>query len=152
VSNLGFHIYRDGVRATLSPVAGSALLAGAQTILPAGNSYSWFDPAGTAGSSYTLEDLDISGARTVHGPVRVDGAPGLTKAARRATPGASRDSLLLSQIGRSGQPESVSLGRPARSLPSVGHSDSVEQALLAGGPAVKIGDRVRRDKPACCRG
>ena len=87
VSNLGYHIYRDGVRVTSSLVAGSALLAGPHTVLPAGGSYSWFDPDGTASSSYTLEDLDIHGARTTHEAVH---APSRTVPARLASLAAAR--------------------------------------------------------------
>ena len=68
VSNLGFHVYRDGVRMTPSPIAGSALLAGARTVLTAGQAYRWVDEEGTASSTYTLEDLDLDGTKTVHGP------------------------------------------------------------------------------------
>jgi hypothetical protein len=92
VDNLGFHIYREAngeyYRLTPEPVAGSALLAGSGTALTAGRSYHWWDfPAmstpsptlpprgggiGWGGLStirYWLEDIDLNGTRTMHGPI-----------------------------------------------------------------------------------
>jgi hypothetical protein len=82
VRNLGYNIYReqDGVRTLITPtlVAGSALLAGRQTELTAGLSYSWQDQVsevggqkseGRGGVSYWLEDVDLDGTRTLHGPI-----------------------------------------------------------------------------------
>jgi len=75
-SNLGFHVYREkgGERVRMTPelVAGSALFAGARTSLTAGLSYSWWDilPEGTGQVQYSLEDVDLNGQRTWHGPVR----------------------------------------------------------------------------------
>ena len=62
VSNLGYHVYRDGVRVTSSLVAGSALLAGPHTVLTAGGSYSWFDRTGTP-SVPTRSKMSIFTAR-----------------------------------------------------------------------------------------
>ncbi|HWS99650.1 MAG TPA: C25 family cysteine peptidase [Pyrinomonadaceae bacterium] len=95
VDNLGFNVYReeDGGRVRLNPtlIAGSALIAGQGTPLTAGNSYSWPDAQGTAGSVYWLEDVDLDGTRTWHGPV----------AAVAAHPGSAaprQQAKLLSQL------------------------------------------------------
>ena len=75
VDNLGFHVYRDSAgkhsRLNQSIIAGSALTSGARVSRIAGQSYAWFDKsAGDAGSAqYWLEDLDLNGKVTVHGPV-----------------------------------------------------------------------------------
>ena len=83
VDNLGFHIYREEngelFRVTPELVAGSAFLTGTGTPLTAGRSYVWFDlfsasPSDSALSTqhpirYWLEDWDLSGKRTMHGPV-----------------------------------------------------------------------------------
>jgi hypothetical protein len=80
VDNLGYNLYREQngerTRVTRSMIAGSALLAGERTVLTAGQSYTWFDrpPADSGGVSYWLEDVDINGKRTLHGPVKP--APG----------------------------------------------------------------------------
>ena len=73
VDNLGFHLYREqeaGLqRVTSSLVAGSALLAGKGIPLAAGRSYRWSDSKGVAGAHYWLQDVDLDGTRTWHGPV-----------------------------------------------------------------------------------
>ena len=76
VNNLGFHVYREEggqlLRLTPDLVAGSALRYRAGT-LTAGYSYSWLDvsPLHSALSTdrYWLEDVDLSGKKTWHGPV-----------------------------------------------------------------------------------
>ncbi|MDH3600814.1 MAG: C25 family cysteine peptidase, partial [Candidatus Tectomicrobia bacterium] len=76
VDNLGFQVYREvsgqPVQVTPSLIAGSALLSGPGTILPAGHHYTWHDPAaaGTAQDHYWLVDVDLSGSRTWHGPLQ----------------------------------------------------------------------------------
>ena len=78
--NLGFNLYRESggtrVKVNASLIAGSALLAGAGTLLTAGNSYAWPDAQGTAGTSYWLEAIDLSGARDWFGPVFASGSGG----------------------------------------------------------------------------
>jgi hypothetical protein len=86
VNNLGFHVYRETngelLRLTPDLIAGSALLAGSGISLGAGRSYQWWDPTikgwGDGGTGrrgdnspirYWLEDTDLSGKRTWHGPV-----------------------------------------------------------------------------------
>jgi uncharacterized repeat protein (TIGR01451 family) len=76
VRNLGFHIYREDAqgRHQLDPslIAGGALLLrGAQPGHPA-RTYQWIDPEGGPSSSYILEDLDLNGVRSTHGPVTPD--------------------------------------------------------------------------------
>jgi hypothetical protein len=74
VNNLGFNLYREqkGKRTRVNPsiIAGSALLIGQGSALTAGDSYTWFDPQGTADTVYYLEDVDLSGARKLNGPVQ----------------------------------------------------------------------------------
>jgi len=73
VRNLGFYVYRDegGRRVQLNDelLLGSALLAGAHTVLRSGHAYSWFDAGYTGGATYWVEDVDLSGARNLHGPL-----------------------------------------------------------------------------------
>lgn len=92
--NLGYNIYReqDGKRVQITPslVAGSALIAGRQTRLTAGLNYTWYDQPGAKGNgegvkgtpnselrtqnsavTYWLEDVDLNGTRTLHGPIAV---------------------------------------------------------------------------------
>jgi uncharacterized repeat protein (TIGR01451 family) len=77
--NLGFNVYREQngnrVRMNSAPIAGSALMMSGFLPKHAGRTYSWIDPsAGAPGASYWLEDIDVNGARTMHGPVSAMGA------------------------------------------------------------------------------
>ncbi|HEX6185199.1 MAG TPA: C25 family cysteine peptidase [Pyrinomonadaceae bacterium] len=73
LDNLGFNLYRDvaGRRELVnsSLIAGSALVAGPHVAMTAGNTYSWTDTApGAANARYWLEEVDLSGRTTTHGP------------------------------------------------------------------------------------
>ena len=72
VDNLGFNVYREAAgRRTLvntSLIAGSALVAGQGVALTAGNSYPWPDASGAANARYWLEQIDLEGKTTLHGP------------------------------------------------------------------------------------
>jgi hypothetical protein len=74
--NLGFHIYREDAqgRHRLDPslIAGSALfLRGGQPQHRA-KTYQWIDSQGGPQASYWLEDVDLNGTHTLHGPVSLD--------------------------------------------------------------------------------
>jgi hypothetical protein len=70
VNNLGFNVYRQDhgqrVKLTTGPLAGSALRTGSAH-LAAGHAYRFYDPQ--PGSGYWVEDIDLNGIRTLHGPV-----------------------------------------------------------------------------------
>ena len=70
--NLGFHIYREQAagrkRITPSLIAGSALLLRGSQPQHAAKLYRWIDSQPSAGASYSIEDVDINGTRTMHGP------------------------------------------------------------------------------------
>lgn len=74
--NLGFNVYREQngnrVRMNSSMIAGSALLMSGALPKHAGRSYAWIDPSIATGASYWLEDIDLSGVRTMHGPVSAE--------------------------------------------------------------------------------
>ena len=81
VDNLGFHVYREENgqrhRITKEMIKGSALKTGPGHIT-AGYSYTWWDTSLSPQSSvlspvrYWLEDIDLNGQRTLHGPVDVE--------------------------------------------------------------------------------
>lgn len=68
--NLGFNIYREesGARTLVNQqlVAGSALVAG--STLRAGQAYAWWDKTQNKAAAYWLEDIDLGGQSTWHGP------------------------------------------------------------------------------------
>jgi hypothetical protein len=100
VNNLGFNLYREqkGRRTRLNPtpLAGSALLAGQHTRLTAGQSYSWLDRStkNREGVQYWLEDIDLAGKRTVHGPVTIAAGESIRAADEE-------QAMLLSQLSQS---------------------------------------------------
>ncbi|HEY0160459.1 MAG TPA: C25 family cysteine peptidase, partial [Thermoanaerobaculia bacterium] len=71
--NLGFNVYRDTgagrEKVNRQLIAGSALFASTQA-LTSGRSYRWKDKVkGGELAQYWLEDVDLNGTRTMHGPV-----------------------------------------------------------------------------------
>jgi uncharacterized repeat protein (TIGR01451 family) len=83
VRNLGFHLYRDDStgrhRVDPSLIAGSALILRGTLPKHAAKTYQWLDPSGDSQSSYWLEDVDLNGTRTMHGPAQAEsGGDGVT--------------------------------------------------------------------------
>jgi uncharacterized repeat protein (TIGR01451 family) len=76
--NLGFHLYRDDAwgRRRIDPslIAGSALLLRGSRPQHAAKVYAAIDSQPTSGAAYWIEDLDINGTRTIHGPVYPEGS------------------------------------------------------------------------------
>jgi len=74
--NLGFNVYREvgGEKARVNPslIAGSALLMHETIEQHAARTYGWIDHSQDAGGIYWLEDVDLNGTRTMHGPVSVE--------------------------------------------------------------------------------
>jgi hypothetical protein len=70
--NLGFNVYREeeGKRQLVNQqvVAGSALKAGTSTVLASGLDYKFFDKQASPAAAYWIEDLDLKGTSTWHGP------------------------------------------------------------------------------------
>ncbi len=71
--NLGFNVYRDtgGEKVRLNPslISGSALMMRELLEQHGGKSYGWIDRSPAPGALYWLEDVDLNGTRTMHGPV-----------------------------------------------------------------------------------
>jgi hypothetical protein len=132
VDNLGFNVYREqgGKRTRLNPsvIAGSALMAGQGTRLTAGESYLWLDRSGKGKDSaqYWLEDIDLSGARTLHGPISPASA---SDAAQTSN---VEQSVLLSRLNELQTPSTASVsGYPAALAPKTKEpSASAKEGLL----------------------
>lgn len=125
LDNLGFNLYREQrgkrTRINSSIIAGSALLAGQGTRLTAGQSYSWFDRAGKNKEpvQYWLEDIDLNGTRTLHGPLML--------VAGQSNAQASNDeqAILVSQLNESQPAESLSV----KGYPAAQKTQKIEQAM-----------------------
>jgi uncharacterized repeat protein (TIGR01451 family) len=137
IRNLGFNVYRlDGasrVRLNPSIIAGSALLIRGGRPQHAAKTYQWFDPNGTPQSAYELDDVDLNGTRTSHGPVSMD-----VSAAPRS--GAVEQPLLLTQLNRATvQPSAIFSRRPITPRPILPAPTPGEVPIsLDGDAAVKI--------------
>lgn len=125
VNNLGFNIYREvaGKRARINPslLAGSALLAG-KTALTAGQSYTWLDKLSNSNdfAQYWLEDVDLNGKTTLHGPIST--VPGKFPS--------QAQSLLLSKLSSSSlQSGSAQAGQKIVSASSIESEGRARTAL-----------------------
>ena len=135
--NLGFNIYREenGTRnlVTRSLIAGSALITG--TTLTSGNSYSWTDHSNNSAARYWLEDLDVDGTTTWHGPIVASDPPyNQTEPVLQI-----RDAQAIEMVGaESGQLDlSAPVSRKAK--PAKVTSELLfAQSALAASPAAKI--------------
>lgn len=153
-NNLGFNVYRElggrRVRVNRGVIAGSALTVGAGVELRAGEGYRWWDADGTGAAQYWIEDLDLDGTRTMHGPLTTlaGTGDGRALAARLSQP------ALLDELNQRAQNDAgvFVTGRPAAAVApaSAGGAGVAEVApaqqqqwQIAGGSAVKIG--VKRD-------
>ncbi len=138
--NLGFNVYREQngnrVRMNSSMIAGSALLMSGALPKHAGRSYAWIDPSAASGASYWLEDVDVNGTRTMHGPISVQaGAPTGSEASAAETRMFSQ--LSQAQPAAAGSEESHFVeALPLKSAPTPGQIQ--RQFELAAHPAVKI--------------
>ena len=131
INNLGFNIYRNesGKRVRLNEhlLAGSALVAGENNAMTAGKTYSWWDGS-SAGKQveYVLEEIDINGQSSFHGPIVVKSVGG--------APPERSQAQALSRAGISQTQASRPVTRTAQ-LPA---SPKGPESDLSALPAVKI--------------
>jgi len=142
VDNLGFNIYRedDGKRELVNQqlIAGSALVAGSGVVMQAGQSYAWWDKgiadcvsriADCQSIEYSLEEIDLNGQSTWHGPF-------FSKFVGGTSPPRSNSSML----GRTTNTQ-AGLTAPverAATVDSMKPEQIKVQSSLAGQPAVKL--------------
>lgn len=73
--NIGFHVYREDSsgrhRVDSALIAGSALLLRGSRPQHAAKTYHWVDSQAVADAIYWIEDVDINGTKTLHGPASV---------------------------------------------------------------------------------
>ena len=143
--NLGFNVYREqnGNRVRMNPsvIAGSALLMSGALPKHAGRSYAWIDPsAGVTGAAYWLEDIDVNGTRTMHGPVSASAA--VAGDVQVASDLSASETRMLSQINQALPPTPGSQeSRMVETLPLAvppAPGQIQKQFELAAHPAVKI--------------
>jgi uncharacterized repeat protein (TIGR01451 family) len=103
--NLGFHLYREDAtgrhRVDPSIVAGSALLLRGSKPQHAAKLYRWIDSQPTPNATYWIEDLDINGTRTMHGPYYAEpsgSAPSLSPSTQTVASAPIQRAQVLSQL------------------------------------------------------
>ena len=143
--NLGFNLYREEngsrVKVNASLIAGSALRMRETLEQHSGFSYAW--PDAKNGTGYWLEDVEINGARTMHGPVYADSSATAAASATSAAASSvtlaevSQSSGQLSQAGGSGFETSRILPHFAKILPVTAQQRQTQFGLAAGA-AVKL--------------
>ncbi|HTC66065.1 MAG TPA: C25 family cysteine peptidase [Candidatus Acidoferrum sp.] len=149
IRNLGFNIYREDAfgrhRVNPSIIAGAALFIRGGKPQHGAKTYQWIDPAGTSESSYVLEDVDLNGTRSSHGPVNVESSTTSATYTARSTSRVA-NSTLLTHLNQLTNSESQLLAPVVRSL--VTPRPTIERLLpgefrasLDGQPAVKISVR-----------
>jgi len=135
LNNLGFNVYceKNGERQKLNPtlVAGSALTMSGYQEKHAGRSYAWIDKTGTPSTLYWLEDLDLNGERTMHGPI----SSSVTGSSAKAAASPMMSDIASAQSQAPSESHVVPyVYRPA----GVTKAQSQQQFDLAAQPAVKI--------------
>lgn len=165
VNNLGFRIYREenGQRTLITKniIAGSSLAVGRRATLTTGRSYRWTDEDGSANSAYWLEDIDLNGTHTLHGPFTPLFGAGASqnkggKKSNRSNPNSnsSQNSITLEAMSRQAAQEIRAthevtpvgalpgsyLGTAVRNAKAGGPKDSAETSvrMLGGERAVKL--------------
>jgi uncharacterized repeat protein (TIGR01451 family) len=135
-NNLGFNIYRltaGGTREKINRqlIAGSALFT-RRGSLPSGRTYEWKDRiGGNAFAQYFVEDLDLDGTRTLHGPVTpIIDAPVLFESAQNAT---TVDALAPRNSGIFTSSDGLGVAAKPKSRPNL-----AQQWTLAGQKALKL--------------
>ncbi|MEW6127039.1 MAG: C25 family cysteine peptidase [Acidobacteriota bacterium] len=148
INNLGFHLYRETggklIRITPEIVAGSALIVGSGTALQSDKTYFWWDNSmadcglrmvNCQGVAYWLEDIDLNGKRTLHGPVIPKIVGGQPPARTRAD--------LLSKLGKAEPRIVTSVMTASANARSSAVATATADWSLPNQPAMKI--VVRQD-------
>ena len=144
--NLGFNLYREraGQKELVNSetVAGSALRTG-QTRLQSGRAYSWWDNGiGDCGSPsadcknahYWLEDIDLNGQSSWHGPISLQLVGG--------TPSSQSDAAVLSRIGKPQAPR-ASTPVERKALSRLNPGQAAIRPVPSGASGVRVS--VRRE-------
>lgn len=146
--NLGYNVYRDagGQKTKVNPslISGSALLMRETVEQHAAKSYGWIDRSPEPGAVYWLEDVDLNGVRTMHGPVTVDSTVVVAQpAVSRTIATLARTQVQRAQVNRASASTTAPVFASAHVLeravrPLVSSSVQNVGFGLAAEPAVKI--------------
>jgi uncharacterized repeat protein (TIGR01451 family) len=142
--NLGFYVYREDTagrhRVSSSLIVGSALLLRSSRPQHAAKTYRWIDPQPVDDATYWIEDVDINGTKTLHGPANIQSAsfrPSVVarSAIAEAAPAPDSQSAELRRAMAVGP--ALRLVRPRPIVPIL--SSNVPRLSVADRSAIKIG-------------
>jgi len=140
--NLGFHVYReDGSgrhRVNSSLIVGSALMLRNSRPQHAAKTYRWIDTQPVPDAAYWIEDVDINGTKTLHGPANVQSmefAPSIAEAP--VSPSASLAAFQPRAVSRGSAQPSIRVFTPRPVLPPPPPHTPV--FVVADHAAIKIG-------------
>jgi signal peptidase I len=142
--NLGFNLYRDvaGEKVRLNPslIAGSSLLMREALEQHGAKTYGWIDHSSNAGGLYWLEDVDLNGTRTMHGPVSTQGVAAVSRAQAMTRAMTIQELAQVSglQTTASSANSPLSHVRETIAQPKISESTQSIGFELAARPAVKI--------------
>jgi hypothetical protein len=140
--NLGFNLYREvgGQKVKVNPslVAGSVLLMRQSLEQHGAKTYGWMDKSSAQGGLYWLEDVDLNGTRTIHGPVQVESSAAAMPLTTRA--------MMLQDLSRTNSMQASSMDpapgsahvREAIARTEISSATREVGFRLASQPAVKI--------------
>src|SRR5262249_39684280 len=89
----------ERVKINPSLIAGSALMVGNDVRVKAGSGYYWQDNAVDGNASYWLEDVDLDGTSTWHGPFGITSAPASKEKPLRRTKSVLLKNMTASRAG-----------------------------------------------------
>ena len=135
--NLGFNVYREvaGRREMVngSLIAGGALKTSASLAIT-GDKYVWKDEKPEAGAVYYLEDIDMKGNATMHGPIR--------PTMKFTASGLVKNAVLLSDLSRterdSGGEREYAGSEKTQESGSVRETNAERQRMIAGQKGARI--------------
>jgi uncharacterized repeat protein (TIGR01451 family) len=144
--NLGFNVYRQqsGERVRINPslIAGSALRLRRGAQAQAAKAYAFVDQAAGSGQSgYWLEDVDLNGVRTMHGPVYASASTLSASHARALTVAISATATFADASQAASTTSSVPRSHEISANVTPGAPTTTQQEIrfaLAALPAVKI--------------
>src|SRR5208282_4061714 len=115
--NLGFHVYREdaSARTRIDPslIAGSALRLRGGRPQHAAKTYLWIDRQPSRDAAYWVEDVDVNGTRSLHGPAYPESVA--TESSASVAP--TQPSPLLTELHASARPLSTNGPMPLLQAP-----------------------------------
>lgn len=143
-NNLGFTVRRSNVKNGSGETVNRGLISGAYLEVgetnSAGRKYSYFDATGNSGSSYSIETLNLNGARGSSKRISVRAVGDLTAVAG-ASSGAMRAAAASANLTPASEEMNLPIDLKAEVAQNATQADAARQLWVAAQAGVKIGVR-----------